>query len=95
MYFLTYLSQASSEEPEIEVDYRIAVSGEFYNRTVQTFDWRKSDATRILLDRSFHIFVTSRPFDAYPQELSVRLLARSGRRGPSFCGAQATTPIPN
>jgi hypothetical protein len=37
-----------------------------------TFDWRKSDATRLLLAEPFSLQVASRPFDSYPQELCVR-----------------------
>ncbi|MFZ1101817.1 MAG: hypothetical protein WAN86_02915, partial [Hyphomicrobiaceae bacterium] len=54
------------------VEYRLACSGEFYNRKVTTFDWRKSDATRLLLAKPFSLQVASRPFDSYPQELCMR-----------------------
>jgi hypothetical protein len=65
-YFLDFL-RGEVVGPEFE--YRLACSGGFYNRRVETFDWRKSDVTRLL--------VVSRPFDAYPQELAARF--RVGR----------------
>jgi hypothetical protein len=73
MYLLKFLQEAQSRSGGVDVEYRLACSGEFYNRRVETFDWRKSDVTRILLDQPFSIFVASRPFDSYPQELCVRL----------------------
>ena len=54
------------------VEYLLACSAEFFNRTVITADWRKSDITRILLRAPFELFVASRPFDSYPQELALR-----------------------
>jgi hypothetical protein len=60
-------------EEAVEVEYRLACSGELYNRRVVTADWRKSDITRVLLREPFELFVASRPFDDYPQELCARL----------------------
>jgi hypothetical protein len=73
MYLLKFLQEAKYRPTGVEVEYRLACSGEFYNRKVETFDWRKSDAARILLGQPFPIFVTSRPFDSYPQELCARM----------------------
>jgi hypothetical protein len=49
----------------VEVEYRLACSGELYNRNVLTADWRKSDVTRILLRTPFELFVASQPFAHY------------------------------
>jgi hypothetical protein len=73
MYLLKFLEEARSRSAGVNVEYRLACSGEFYNRKVLTHDWRKSDVTRILLEQPFPIFVASQPFDSYPQELCVRL----------------------
>lgn len=73
MYLLKFLHEKQERPAGVEVEYRLACSGEFYNCKVETADWRKSDVTRILLDEPFPIFVTSRPFDSYPQELCVRM----------------------
>src|SRR5215813_13867667 len=54
------------------VEYRLACSGELFNRRVLTYDWRKSDVTRVLLRSPFELFVVSRPFHSYPQELALR-----------------------
>jgi hypothetical protein len=70
--------KARSEEGDsagaFEVEYRLSCSGELYNRNIKTGDWRKSDATRILLRTPFELFVASDPFDDYPQELCARLV---------------------
>jgi hypothetical protein len=78
MYVLQFLRAAGSQTPEphpdrVTVEYRIACSGELYNRRVKTFDWRKSDITRILLESPFELSVASRPFGSYPQELCARM----------------------
>jgi len=73
MYLLKFLREAQGRSAGVNVEYRLACSGEFYNRKVQTHDWRKSDVTRILLEQPFPIFVASKPFDSYPQELCVRM----------------------
>jgi len=78
MYLLEFLSgtKFSGAESTVlrttTVEYRLACSAEFFNRTVVAADWRKSDATRILLQAPFELFVVSMPFDAYPQELALR-----------------------
>lgn len=73
MYLLKFLQEAPDRSAGVNVEYRLACSGEFYNRKVLTSDGRKNDVTRILLERPFPIFVTSQPFDSYPQELCVRV----------------------
>jgi hypothetical protein len=77
MYALRFLKERLEGKPpagEVEVEYRLACSGELYNRSIKTGDWRKSDATRILLRTPFELFVASQPFDDYPQELCARLV---------------------
>jgi hypothetical protein len=81
MYLLRFLEKASNQANEavadaVGVEYRLACSGELYNRRVQTCDWRKSDATRLLLRKPLELFVASQPFSAYPQELCARLTLR-------------------
>ena len=74
--FLKGLQPGDNEslQEAVEVEYRLACSGELYNRGVVTADWRKSDITRVLLsERRVELFVASRPFDDYPQELCARL----------------------
>ncbi len=74
--FLKGLQPRDSESLQgaVEVEYRLACSGELYNRRVETADRRKCDSTRVLLRREpFELFVASRPFDDYPQELCARL----------------------
>lgn len=78
MHVLEFLKRsqepgANSASKAVEVEYRFACSGELYNRRVITSDWRKSDITRVLLREPFELFVTSHPFDDYPQELCARL----------------------
>lgn len=72
-YFLDFLENKISPPDAPEVEYRLACSGEFYRANVRTFDWRKSDLTRRLLtDGAFKLYVVSRPFEDYPQELCLR-----------------------
>lgn len=77
MYFVKFLQANGHHTSGDEVEYRLACSGELFNRTVQTQDWRKSDATRMLLDNPFSLVVASRPFDSYPQELCARIKVQS------------------
>jgi len=53
---------------EVVVEHRLLCGGEWFNARVITADWRKSDVTRVLCPSPFELFVTSRPFDAYPQD---------------------------
>jgi hypothetical protein len=78
VYLLRFLENAlrraaNGVADQVFVEHRLACSGEFYNRLVQTFDWRKSDITRVLLKAPLELFVVSQPFDSYPQELCARL----------------------
>jgi hypothetical protein len=78
MYVLDYLAGrfgSPSDRNAIVTEYRLLCSGELYNSRVLTFDWRKSDATRNLLSDLCPLSVVSRPFDDYPQELSLRVAA--------------------
>lgn len=74
LQFLERLSNKSDSADGVQVEYRLACSGELYNRSIQTHDWRKSDATRVLLRTPFELLVASQPFDDYPQELCARLV---------------------
>jgi hypothetical protein len=70
MYLLQFLetapSRAAAAAPEaVDIEYRLACSGELFNRKVITGDWRKSDITRVLLRTPLELFVNSQPFDAY------------------------------
>lgn len=74
MYLLEFLkASANTTAGSVRVEHRLLCSGEFYNRRVTTYDWRKSDVTRVLLREPFELFVASQPFEAYPQELCIRL----------------------
>lgn len=73
MYFVKYLQTAEQQADGEEVEFRLACSGALYNRRVTTSDWRKSDVTRLLLEKPFTLFVASQPFDSYPQELCARV----------------------
>jgi hypothetical protein len=78
MYVLEFLKGAANPPGTgaIRVEHRVLCSGELYNRRVLTSDWRKSDITRILLREPCELFVVSRPFADYPQELCIRLSMR-------------------
>jgi hypothetical protein len=84
MYLLSLL-QRRTPSASTTVEYRLACSGELYNCRVQTSDWRKSDATRVLLEEPFPILVVSQPFNSYPQELLVEItldhVTETGRSG--------------
>ena len=73
MYLLQFLADTASHAGGVDVEYRLACSGELCNRKVRTFDHTKSDASRILLREPLELFVVGHPFDKYPQELCVRL----------------------
>ena len=78
MYILEYLAGKYGnlgDKDSIVTEYRLLCSGELYNGRVQTFDWRKSDVTRILLRAPCALRVVSQPFDDYPQELSLLIVA--------------------
>src|SRR2546426_4601180 len=75
MYVLQFLQWAAKTEGDagkVAVEHRLLCSGELFNGRVIATDWRKSDVTRVLARSPFELFVTSRPFDAYPQELCLR-----------------------
>jgi hypothetical protein len=78
MYVIDFLRNLNSNVPEataVSFEYRLLCSGELYDAQAITADWRKSDATRLLLDEPFTLTVCSHPFDDYPQELSLRFQA--------------------
>jgi hypothetical protein len=70
MYLVEFLKGLIPRD--IEVEYRLACSGELYRRG-GTADWRKNDIARVLLREPFELFVASEPFNDYPQELCARL----------------------
>lgn len=76
MYILDLLKRSNLDATEasdsVAFEYRLLCSGELYNASVITADWRKSDGTRLLVPRLFLLSVCSHPFDDYPQELSLR-----------------------
>jgi hypothetical protein len=74
MYLLEYLKQADKIAEggyDLRVEYRLACSGEFYNRSTGV-PWRHFEMARLLLGRPFEVYVVSRPFNAFPQELCLR-----------------------
>jgi len=75
MYILDFLKSINiqtSVEEKVGFEYRLLCSGELYNGVIQTTDWRKSDATRILFLHPFTLIICSYPFEDYPQELCLR-----------------------
>lgn len=76
MYVLDLLDSSQSNQPKptdvAAFEYRLLCSGELYNSQIITTDWRKSDATRLLLGKPFTLAVCSHPFNDYPQELCLR-----------------------
>lgn len=76
MYLLPYLKEAAKmggQPYDFDVEYRLACSGEFYNSSVGVGTWRSFEMARLLLERPFALYVVSRPFDRFPQELCLRL----------------------
>jgi hypothetical protein len=69
MYVLDYLAGRLNGDGVTE--YRLLCSGELYSSNVLVADWRKSEATRSLLKQPIGLTVVSRPFNDYPQELSL------------------------
>lgn len=61
------------ESGEEVSEFRLLCSGTLYRGKVQTYDWRKSDVCRVLLDGRIVLFVASQPVDFYPQELMLRI----------------------
>jgi hypothetical protein len=96
MYFVRFLQTAEQQAGGDQVEYRLVCSGELYNRRVETFDWRKSDVTRMLLEKPFTLLVISQPFDTYPQELCARLtVAWVTERGTHGTGTSSVTFLPD
>jgi hypothetical protein len=91
MYVLDLLNSSQFSQPKqpdvVAFEYRLLCSGELYNSQVLTFDWRKSDVTRLLLKKPFTLTVCSHPFNDYPQELCLRFqtgVAEETRGNSSF-----------
>ncbi len=99
MYLLRFLQAASAKaidkgERSVAVEYRLACSGELYRRDVETFDWRKSDLTRILLTTPIELFVASQPFNDYPQELCARFVTDFVSESETIDNISASTSFP-
>jgi hypothetical protein len=81
MYILNLLKSLNSDLTEtrdvVSFEYRLLCSGELYNAQNVTYDWRKSDVSRLLVHKPFTLTVCSHPFDDYPQELSLRFQVAS------------------
>jgi len=77
MYVLDFLRGFPNvkDKAVVAFEYRLLCSGELYNGSVQTTDWRKSTITRILCDGPFCLVVVSSPFNEFPQELALRFSA--------------------
>jgi hypothetical protein len=74
MHVLDYLADPKCERKPKDAlcaDFRLLCSGTLYRDLLG--DWTKSEAARILLDRSLLLFATSRPFDDYSLELVLQL----------------------
>lgn len=73
MYVLDYLAGILTGADPLRMEFRLLCSGAIYNGNVQTSDWTKSDVVRRILHKPFSLLVTSRPVDAYPQELTLHI----------------------
>jgi len=97
MHLVEFLKDLQPPDSEsVEVEYRLACSGELYNRRVVTANWRKSDITRVLLREPFELFVASQPFNDYPQELCARfkpyVTEKQEPRGHGFISISESLP---
>jgi hypothetical protein len=75
MYLLTYLGELEKTQGqsfELTIEFRLACSGEFYGRSGFSTSWRSFEMARLLLLRPFELYVVSRPFNSFPQELCLR-----------------------
>jgi hypothetical protein len=75
MYLLSYLRGLENTEAqpfELIIEFRLACSGEFYNRAQMSHTWRSFEMARLLLQRPFELYVVSQPFNSFPQELCLR-----------------------
>jgi hypothetical protein len=77
MYVLDFLKgfHDVQESDLVTFEYRLLCSGELFNGSILTHDWRKSDGARILCDDPIQLLVASHPFHDYPQELALRFRA--------------------
>jgi len=74
MHVLEYLKDPQCEKRlknSLYVEYRLLCSGSLHRNCIG--DWSKSESARTLLDKPLLLFVTSRPFDDYPLELTLQL----------------------
>lgn len=83
--FLHYLESRRELDgiwfPDLVVEYRFACSGEFFSSEPapgkDPDDWRQTEMSRLLLSSPFELYVASRPFESFPQELCFRLGLRT------------------
>ena len=79
MYILEFLKGQKTDQSNDQVitcEYRLLCSGEIYNGDVETFEWRKSTASRLILTSPLSVIATIQPFNNYPQELALRFTAQ-------------------
>ena len=88
MYLIEALRKATlPPEPGEQIsEFRLLCSGTLHRGNVQTYDWRKTDACRALIDGRIVLFVASQPADFYPQELMLRIPVSMVVESSSFRG---------
>ncbi len=95
MYLLPYLcglEKTQGQPVELVIEFRLACSGEFYNRRGMPGSWRSFEMARLLLLRPFELYVVSRPFNSFPQELCLRFGVNYEWNHQSGGGSIGTTP---
>lgn len=79
MYILEFLKGQKTDQSNDQVitcEYRLLCSGEIYNGDVETFEWRKSTASHLILTSPLSVIATIQPFNNHPQELALRFTAQ-------------------
>ena len=77
IYLLKWLRDGPAQTPgttDETFDYRLVCSGDLYNADVQTLDWKKSDACRILLTHPFRLVVANSRYvraHSVPREIEL------------------------
>src|SRR5262245_28667058 len=74
MSLLSFLKQVGGTaeiRDRSKFEYHLVCSGRLFSGDVLTFDWRKSDATRVLLTEPFVLLIAGRA-DDFPQEIALR-----------------------
>lgn len=93
-YVLRSLKLRDGEAPAVEEsEFRLLCSGVLYNGSVQTTDWTKSDASRLLMTEPVQLTVVSERVDEYPQELllSIQVPQVTEEHGSGADGPRLTT----